>query len=409
MRGTIILAILAAALASSADAARRKTPAPIPLPPSVIEPADAVLAVMASADGTSLTVRGWLDVGSFIKFRRVLAANPGVKTVRLASAGGLIQEGALIASTIRDARLDTRVETICASACTLALAAGVERSATPDAWIGFHRARWVPREGDTDGPITEPDPDVLQRGLLRRAGIDPAFIGIALRTAPDGIWFPNRQTLIDAKVLTSPEDAPTSDDIAAAKAQTAALMRVSPLWAAVEHRAPDEFARAFGLVWRLRTTGLDDGAIMAEAQSGLIRGMLTRIATSPEPLATAFLASMAKSDPGACATTGWGARLPSPAQQAEQADLLLRIVSGEQAGAAMDIKEARHSIRKPLGRTMRAFPAVRRTSEADLRCRAGLDLVQQITAMSGEKRAKAFQAYAMLQTGGELPAFAIPA
>lgn len=354
-------------------------------------------------------VKGWLDVGSFIKFRRVLAANPGIRTVRLASAGGLIQEGALIASTIRDAGLDTQVETLCASACTLALAAGIERGASPEAWIGFHRARWVPREGEPDPGPSEADPDVLQRGILRRAGIDAAFIASALNAPSDSIWFPARQTLVDANVLTLSAEAPARDDVTAAKAESAAMMRASPLWSSVERHAPIEFARAFGLVWRLKTTGLDDAAIMAEAQSGLVRAMLPQIASAPETLTAAFLASLAIAEPAGCATTGWGARLTSADQQAEQADLIIKIMARNEAFATMGLKEARRGLRKPLAKTAAAFPGLRRSSDAETRCRAGLDLIQRIATLDEDKRRKAFQAYAILQKEGELPAHAIPA
>ena len=90
------------------------------------------------ADGRSVLLSGGINDESAEQLEKALLMAPSVTTVVLSSEGGWIREGQMLADVIRKRRLNTYVEGYCASACTIAFLAGVERAAAPPARIGFH-------------------------------------------------------------------------------------------------------------------------------------------------------------------------------------------------------------------------------------------------------------------------------
>ena len=89
------------------------------------------LAVSVSPDGTTLHVDGTYGMGSEEAVRRALEQNPRIREVVLSGPGGRMGAGFEISRMIRSRRLATRVDTGCASACTIAFLGGVERSISP--------------------------------------------------------------------------------------------------------------------------------------------------------------------------------------------------------------------------------------------------------------------------------------
>lgn len=93
--------------------------------------------------------------------------------------------------------LPTTVTAECASACAFAFAGGKERLVTGDAALGLHASR---------------NPSVLLAWLkntteqdifLRRRGFDAAFIARANDVTNDDLWFPTRDELLAAHVITA--------------------------------------------------------------------------------------------------------------------------------------------------------------------------------------------------------------
>ncbi|MBL8649936.1 hypothetical protein [Sphingopyxis granuli] len=382
MRALSILAILAAIVATPAEAGRKPVRRPPLAPPSAVEPPDSLLRIEPSADGRVLRVTGWLDIGSFIKLRRIQVEHPRASSVVLASAGGVVQEGALLGEAIRTARLDTHVESLCASACTLAFAAGAKRTIGTEAWLGFDRARWVAGPSGAPAPGgAAGDTDLLQRAAFRRAGFSADFIATAMAVPADTIWFPDSATLLGAGVIAL-EARPAATAGKAAEARAAEL-RAQPLWQAAERRAPAAFAGAVALAWRLDAAAVDRGTIMAEAQAGLVRSILPQIAAAPPPLVDRFLASLSRSDGDGCARAGWGARLMQPDRQAPLDSILIRILEADAEGApAADERAMARLVR----RVAKGHPGLRATSDPALRCRAGLDFIRPL-ASAGARRA----------------------
>ena len=114
----------------------------------------------------------------------------------LSGPGGRIGAGVEIARMIRNRKLATRVDTECASACTIAFLGGADRSIAPRAKLGFHRASFP---GMSEDDMFEANRD-MKRFLLS-AGVAPGFAQRVLDTPADSIWVPTPEELLAARVI----------------------------------------------------------------------------------------------------------------------------------------------------------------------------------------------------------------
>jgi hypothetical protein len=152
------------------------------------------------ASGETLTLVGAITVGTGDRFERSLSQAPRVKLVRLSSPGGRILEAQRIAAAIRRRKLDTRVDDLCASACTFVLLAGANRTANEDARIGFHQPSFPGLTPEQNAGAIE-----AMRSAYRRAGIEDGFVRRAMTTPAVSIWYPDMREMIDAHVITDTE------------------------------------------------------------------------------------------------------------------------------------------------------------------------------------------------------------
>lgn len=147
--------------------------------------------------GRIVEFSGGVNDGAAAALREVIAPAPKVTTVRLASPGGWMHEGARMAEVIRYFRLNTTVSGECASACTVAFLAGLDRTAAPGALLGFHSSR--PIGGLLGGGRRDRRGE---RSMYSEARIDPAFVDRILATPFEDVWVPTRQELLRGGVLT---------------------------------------------------------------------------------------------------------------------------------------------------------------------------------------------------------------
>lgn len=152
------------------------------------------LAVTVSPDGTALSVEG--AYGSADAVRRALDKHPSVRRVVLAGPGGRIGIAFEINRMIRNRRLATRVETGCASACTIAFLGGNDRSISASGRLGFHQGSF-PGLGPND--LYESNRDM--RRFLVASGVTPEFAQRVIDTPPDEIWTPTPQELLAGRVV----------------------------------------------------------------------------------------------------------------------------------------------------------------------------------------------------------------
>jgi hypothetical protein len=154
------------------------------------------LRVVPAANATALLFRGGFGFGSADTFRAALAAAPNVRLVVFDSPGGRPLVADEIAQEIRAWHLDTDVEHGCASACTLAFAAGTVRTANVNARFAFHRAASVVL--DTLANLVY---DRLGRTWFIRGGVSLSFANRALHAPNPTPYVPPLEELVAAGYL----------------------------------------------------------------------------------------------------------------------------------------------------------------------------------------------------------------
>ena len=145
-------------------------------------------------DGHLLRVSGEFTPGIDEAVESALDKNPGIRVVVLYSPGGAIDQGYRIARAIQSHRLSTAVSHECASACTDAFVAGVERILIPGTRLGFHACRptvWYSECNDRQ-----------YETFMADRGIDQGFVQKAMAVPAASIWYPTVEELMAAHVVT---------------------------------------------------------------------------------------------------------------------------------------------------------------------------------------------------------------
>jgi hypothetical protein len=147
-------------------------------------------------DGSALVFNGHVTYGVADQLKRKLRLQPAVRRLILNSGGGLTDEASAAAVIIRDAQLDTVVESSCESACTLMFLAGTHRTLAPPGKLGFHR--FV-----TQNPLAARG-DIASCGEYARYGVSKEFCAKVDTFIPPAIWYPTREELVAAHVISAP-------------------------------------------------------------------------------------------------------------------------------------------------------------------------------------------------------------
>lgn len=151
--------------------------------------------------GRVAKLQGEITLGVTKKFELLLLNEPNLQTVILESGGGNIYEARGLAKKISEAGIDTRVQGECSSACTLAFIGGVQRTLDKGARLGFHQYRI-----DADYIVAFADPEAEQardRALFATAGVRESFLSEMFGQSATNMWFPERDVLLQAGVLTA--------------------------------------------------------------------------------------------------------------------------------------------------------------------------------------------------------------
>ena len=155
---------------------------------------------------TAILFRGAFDIGSVDLLRTALDAAPQVRLVEFDSPGGRPLDSDAVGSLIRSRHLDTAVEHFCASACTMAFAAGTIRTAGPDAEFAFHLGTGPVLAGMLAGVIVQ-----MERRWFVRGGVSLTFADRALHAPNINAYRPQLDELMAAgyihRVLGPPQKA----------------------------------------------------------------------------------------------------------------------------------------------------------------------------------------------------------
>jgi len=170
---------------------------------------------------TTDAVRDYITYADATRFRELLSANPEITRVELFSYGGKSEAGLEIGRILSDFKITTVVSQECSSACISIYLAGTRRELKPGAILGFHRPEWAVdamksfynNEREQEGWIT---PFSFASWLQNKtfylagqifeeylnAGVDFTFAKEALRIPHENMWYPTREILENAGVVT---------------------------------------------------------------------------------------------------------------------------------------------------------------------------------------------------------------
>lgn len=164
------------------------------------DPLGAQADMSVTERGDAISINGMLSAGTADRFEALIRDTPRAKTVLLQSDGGRIYEALRMAAVMRARGLDTRVDRHCASACTLLLLAGKDRSAHRFAQIGFHQP-------DFPGisPTERREFVASNRKDYIAAGVEQGFVERVMATPPAEMWYPTHAELVAAGALTAEE------------------------------------------------------------------------------------------------------------------------------------------------------------------------------------------------------------
>ena len=152
-------------------------------------------------------------------FFQLLSENPQITTVQLNSAGGLQADAYEISDLIIDFDLNTHVDGVCHSSCTILFLAGNKRTVERGSTLGFHQLFWGAESqkvyydyylgtdwndefeyaewlyNDAQATI------LLDMEYLLERGVEPSFAIKTLEADPYDMWIPRRKELINAGVI----------------------------------------------------------------------------------------------------------------------------------------------------------------------------------------------------------------
>jgi len=266
------------------------------------DPRLGVHGVRVLRDGTEIEVSGPLAWGLAQQLDAALAQAPHAHVVHLDSFGGRVGVALDIAGIIAVHQLDTYVEHVCASACTLAFLAGQQRWISEHGRLGFH-------SGTVAGTVNR----LAEAGFRQhyeRYGLPADFLDHIFRTPPTNLWFPTRDELTNAHVITGL----AADGRFAVSGfgpqpnlrETEQQLLRQPIYAALQRTDPDWPALMARWDWTVGR-GEPITGFAAELRTHIARNMRRLLPVAPDgalrQFATIMLsetASIQQADPEAC-------------------------------------------------------------------------------------------------------------
>jgi hypothetical protein len=193
-------------------------------------------------NATEIELSGGLSNGTAAAVKTVLEATPNVKLIHLNNSAGGITEGSKLAELIESYGLATFTSRSCVNACMIAFIAGKDRYLGETGRLGFHSA-----SVDGTDEIGAEGGNNIQGQFYLRHGVTPAFVDRVTSPAASGTWYPTRDELISAHVITAIVDDRDYANTSVADWHNAAIadnqLAEVPALAAIKRRDPLEYAR----------------------------------------------------------------------------------------------------------------------------------------------------------------------
>jgi hypothetical protein len=258
-------------------------------------------AVRLMRDGTEAEIAGGFKYGLVRDAEALFGTAPNLRVVHLNSAGGRLGEAAKLARLIKTRGLATYSADVCASACTVAYAAGRERYLRAGARLGFHRGIFA---GSENAAAT--------RRILLDAGITPAFVERAVAQPADSVWYPTEPELLAARVVTMRVDsyrfAASGLGTNASLIAVERALRRTPAFATLAAAQPALFENMAELYLRRYVEGWSTGQIEDELRRTRVAPFLAqRLPQAEDEILVAYAhlladqyAALGRRDPAAC-------------------------------------------------------------------------------------------------------------
>lgn len=378
--------------------------------------------ITLSSDGQTLYVVGSFDQGTYFRASEIVRSAPGLKTVYLASYGGLTTEGRLLALLIRQHRLNTYVEHVCASACTMAFVAGQTRTLGDKGKIGFHQSYVVDDRGTTGFDDKVDAPYLAGRGfpavvgvsgtlIMRRtfedAGLNPVFIERALATPSWSMWYPDTNAMRTAFVFTrraaSPELAPPPQ-VGRTREEIDDDLAGQPLWRTFRAHSPDDYDEAAEDVWRDANTGSSLAIARWHGRDRLLGYIEEDLKSAPEVILDQILGirgelaqwQRARGYAECRTDEDFVTRAPSPdelAFAAREDAVVIRFMESASRAASVPGDDAEDEFGRFADQIAASgrFDVWTRTGP-DYGCKSSYQLIEAIAGLPPKKRTKAYRA-----------------
>ncbi len=372
--------------------------------------------IYLSADGETVYIIGAIMDESFLRFDALLIGAPKVKTVFLASPGGLTLEGRLIAALVRKRRLNTYVEHYCASACTQVFVAGRERTIGPEGALGFHEAVGVDDQGATSklpAPTARPLSPMTVFGIngndtlrlaYEQAGIDRPFIIKALGRGHDDMWVPTSAELRQSHVITRQSD---HSELALpagslSHAQVRALVQERPMWRAAATVLPQAFADGLNDTWRRANTGSEINSAITAGRETIVLAAWPLLTTASDSILDRMLSLYADAARSQrvrgyplCKDTLEDVAPLDPLNREFESNEDLQLVelfNSPVQVSALSAQEARKIFERDVVPAMALSYLASNAKSTSSSCRLGFRIFEAIDQLPRKKRIKAYRA-----------------
>ena len=162
-----------------------------------------------------------ISLNDVAAFNEILKLNKNITVVHLTSSGGEVDAAYQIADIILKRELDTHAVDYCESACSIILLAGVDRTASNLAKIGFHQTSITPEGAQSEynelkdemdfkvlfdyaSWLLKDTQDLILNHMhyYKDVGLSLEFVIKTLEAYSDEMWYPRHTYTVSEGVLT---------------------------------------------------------------------------------------------------------------------------------------------------------------------------------------------------------------
>ena len=243
--------------------------------------------ITLSPDGKAILVSGMIEPGAAYRFEVILDAVPSIEKVSLMSQGGSIDEATKIYQSIKVRGLETYVDQYCMSACTMLFLGGRQRSATPQAKIGFHQPYFIADKSLPNAAIV-----ASMRRFYDEANVRPSFTDKSMKTPSNGMWYPSFDELLAANVVTNRVLGGQTSTLAntyKSRTDWENALQKQPTYGLIKIKHPDIFDQLVDAAWTAQQEGKIDNEVFNAFRAKLTENLSTILSAADDAVFDRYL------------------------------------------------------------------------------------------------------------------------